>query len=130
MSRAWDKKGYRPSYRHVIDGGGDGETKPDLGSSEKAVIDLSEEPEKRSRRIKMAAEKDVSMSSLGGSVDSKKNDDGEEKSKGETPGYGSSWEATKDAPSDDVTHETDLKQEAEDEADGDEGHGDGEDAEF
>ncbi|KAI3784511.1 hypothetical protein L1987_43610 [Smallanthus sonchifolius] len=57
MSRSWDKKGYRPSYRHVRDGGGDGN--PKSGLNPPLVIDLSDEPKARRRRIKTLANKEA-----------------------------------------------------------------------
>ncbi|KAI3827976.1 hypothetical protein L1987_02065 [Smallanthus sonchifolius] len=57
MSRHWDKKGYRPSYRHVNGGGGDGEPKSELNP--KMIIDLSDEPEASRQRIKTVANKEV-----------------------------------------------------------------------
>ncbi|KAI3786377.1 hypothetical protein L1987_40012 [Smallanthus sonchifolius] len=57
MSQSWDKKGYRPAYRHVRGGGGDGDPKSGLNST--TVIGLSDEQEARRWRIKTLANKEV-----------------------------------------------------------------------
>ncbi|KAI3805607.1 hypothetical protein L1987_28137 [Smallanthus sonchifolius] len=46
MSRAWAKKGYRPSYRHVSDGSGDKDVQETLsegGLAKKAATEAVEE---------------------------------------------------------------------------------------